>query len=70
MAAFCRQQAKLEGQNEAYWLSEATGWAQEFSLGTSERLARERLTLVIDQDNVHMNNTDRMNGIRRTRPTK
>ncbi|MFZ2158320.1 MAG: hypothetical protein WAV72_19680 [Bradyrhizobium sp.] len=31
MAAFCRQRAKMEGENEDFWLTEADSWATRLS---------------------------------------
>lgn len=48
MAAFCRQQAKFEQQNEQFWLSEATGWAQRFPEGVAARLPGQRVQPVAE----------------------
>ncbi len=31
MAAFCSQRAKMEGENEDFWLTEADSWAKRLS---------------------------------------
>ncbi len=31
LAAFCRQRAKMDGENEQFWLAEADDWATRLS---------------------------------------
>ncbi len=31
LAAFCRQRARMDGENEQFWLAEADAWARRLS---------------------------------------
>ncbi len=39
LAAFCRQRAKMDGEDEQFWLAEADGWAARL---TAERAETRR----------------------------
>jgi len=41
MAAFCRQRAKMVGENERFWLTEADSWATRLSSESVDTLQKK-----------------------------
>jgi hypothetical protein len=41
MAAFCRQRARMAGENEHFWLTEADNWATRLSSESVDTLQKE-----------------------------
>jgi hypothetical protein len=41
MAAFCRQRARMEGENEDFWLTEADSWATRLSSESVDPLQKK-----------------------------
>ena len=41
MAAFCRQRARMAGENEHFWLTEADSWATRLSSESVDTLQKE-----------------------------